>query len=408
MWKFLVMTLIVCANAKAEETLNLSEVVHQALSSSPQLVNQKIQYDLSERDRWRRFIFNEPQLQYANSDNNVNQSWGIQLPVGLPGKAIALHDIDTAKAKLQKAELEAKRYEVVRLISQAYLDCATNQATENLLKDTYSDLDTVYKSMKASYESGHATQAEKIGSALQARQAASDLQASSDRKITTCRKLLRLLGRDPLHESISSLNLPDDVESELLSELSDTTADQGRAQAAMDLAKATEETAWWSQAPDLNFSVTRNHYLYLPGSPSGEAWTTTYGVGITLPIFFPFYEGAEGKRLKAQSRIDYSSAEIQKVVAETDQIDAAREYQRSKKRLQELRKTDLVLAEALLDSTYSAYRSGRLGYAELVLARKTLLDLKNQDIQLRNSIIIAHLRCLKNCDLETAGVKEMP
>ena len=38
-----------------------------------------------------------------------------------------------------------------------------------------------------------------------------------------------------------------------------------------------------------------------------------------------------------------------------------------------------------MESTFSAYRSGQLGYAELTLARKTLNDLRAQDIQLRSS-----------------------
>ncbi|HWU43661.1 MAG TPA: TolC family protein, partial [Bdellovibrio sp.] len=171
---------------------SLGSVVHQALQSSPLLVNQKIQYDLAQRDQTRRFIFNEPQLQYTNADDNTNQSWGVQLPVGIPGKAFALKEIDDAKMKSQRSELSAKRYDVVRTVAQAYLDCASSQASESLQKESFSDLDTVYKSMKASYESGHATQAEKIGSALQARQAASDLQTATDKKTSNCRKFLRL------------------------------------------------------------------------------------------------------------------------------------------------------------------------------------------------------------------------
>ncbi len=400
--------LFLCSTAVAKESLSLSDVVRGSLASSPLIANQKIQYDLSERDRWRRFIFNEPQLQYANSDNNTNQSWGVALPVGLPGKAFALKDIDDAKMASQKAELDAKKYDLVHMMSQAYLDCATTQETESLLKESFSDLDTMYKSMKASYESGHGTLAEKISSALLARQASTDLQTSVDKKVVSCRKLLRLMGKNPLESELPQLSLADDLDADVLSELSDRTADQNRSVSTIELARATEETAWWSQAPDLNLAVTRNHYVYLPGSPSGEAWTTTYSVGVTIPLLFPFYEGAEIKRTKAQARMDASSAENQKVFADADQVDAALEYQRSKKRLQELRTTDLVLAEALLDSTYSAYRSGKLGYAELVMARKTLMDLKNQDIQLRSSIIVAHLRCLKNCDSTNLSSKGQP
>lgn len=102
--------------------------------------------------------------------------------------------------------------------------------------------------------------------------------------------------------------------------------------------------------------------------------------------------------MKSQAQMDQNSAETQKIAADSDQLIAAKEYIRSRTRLKELRLKDLALAEALVESTYSAYRSGKLGYAELVLSRKTLSDIRNQDIQLRLSIINAHLRCLNNCE----------
>ena len=121
-------------------------------------------------------------------------------------------------------------------------------------------------------------------------------------------------------------------------------------------------------------------------------------MSITLPLLLPFYATVEAKRAKSQAVIDENVAQIQAASANADQRDGAREYRRSKARLLELRRKDLALGEALVESTYSAYRSGKLGYAELVLSRKTLNDLRLQDIQLRVSIINAHLRCLNQCD----------
>ncbi len=92
--------------------------------------------------------------------------------------------------------------------------------------------------------------------------------------------------------------------------------------------------------------------------------------------------------------IDKANAELQALSAHEDREEALLEYQRNKARLAELREKDLPFAEALIDSAFSAYKAGKLGLAEFVLARKTLMDLRAQDVQLRDAIITAHLRSL--------------
>ncbi|MGE5084881.1 MAG: TolC family protein [Bacillota bacterium] len=394
-----VFTILLGPVAKAD--VSLEEVIESVWSSSPQIKNQQIQYDLSERDRIRRFIFNEPQFQYSNADDNTSQSFGVQLPLGFPGKAFVLKSLDDAKAHSQKAELNAKKYDLAKMIGQSYIDCASAQEALALQKVTVEDLETVYKSMRASYESGHGTQAERIGAELQYRQAQLDWRTAEDKVRSTCKKMARLMGEGEDFLQNKKFRVPDDIDKKIIDALGTQTSDQERAAASMEVTSATIATSHWSQLPDFNLSVTRNHYLYLPGSPSGKEWTTTYGVGVTIPLLFPFYEMAEAKRTQSQALIDNNNAQMQKIAADSDRQDAANEYHRNKKRLQELRHTDLSLAEALVESTNAAYRSGKLGYAELVLARKTLADLKNQDIQLRASIVMAHMRCLDLCEEKT-------
>lgn len=386
-----------------DSPIHLEHILKLAWQNSPLLVGQRIQHELASGDRYRRFIFNEPQLQYSNSDDNTARTFGLSLALPFPGKSFVLTRLDTAKANLQRAELFAKKYDITKTITQAYLDCSAAQATYEIQKLTSADLETVSKTLKSLYETGHSTQAEKIGSELQSRQSQFDLSNAEDKPLVFCKRLDDLLSAATATEKLTSFvnvktTLPDDLDSTIISELGEWTADQSRADANIALARATANTAWWSQAPDLNFSLSRNQYIYLPGSPSGKEWTTTYGITIVLPIIFPFHESVEARRMKSQAQMDQNSAETQKIAADSDQLIAAKEYIRSRTRLKELRLKDLALAEALVESTYSAYRSGKLGYAELVLSRKTLSDIRNQDIQLRLSIINAHLRCLNHCE----------
>jgi outer membrane protein TolC len=105
-------------------------------------------------------------------------------------------------------------------------------------------------------------------------------------------------------------------------------------------------------------------------------------------------ENVDIERAKSQAEIDRRTADLQLKQAQLDKEDARLEYFRSRDRLKDLRAKDIPLAESMAESTFSAYKAGKLGYAELIASRKTLLDLKNQDIQLRSAIISAHLRCL--------------
>ena len=379
-------------------TTTIEEVIHQAWLFSPQLSAQEVQTSLSSGDRWRRYVPNEPQLQYANSDDHSSESFGVQLSTSFPGKAFALKRLDAAKYQSQSLESSAKKYELAKIVAQAYLDCASSSALVLLQTETSSDLETVYRTLRSLYETGHATQAEKIGAELLSRQAQQDFLAAKDKEEVQCAKFASLLKLNNIELDIAKLELPEDVSASLISEIGPSTSDQARAQAAAAVASATGSTAWWSQAPDLTFGIARNHYPYLPASPSGKIWTNNYSVSITLPLLFPLREQVEVRRSRSQATIDLNVAEAARLLADSDQSDAAREYKRSRARLDELRRRDLALGEALVESTYSAYRSGKLGYAELVLSRKILNDLRTQDILLRLSIVSAHLRCLTECD----------
>ena len=389
------------ARADIAQTLSIESLLHSTWDHSPALQAQKEQASLADGDRYRRFIFNEPQFSVASADDKSELSYGVNLVTGFPGKAFGLAKLDTAKAHAQNAEFQAKKHELSKVIVQSYIDCAAAREGVRVQTATSSDLETLFKTLKAIYENGRSTQAEKIGAELQARQAHLDLLTAQDKEIVLCKKLRTTLKTMGVDQEIDgqTVPLPDDLDEKVLSEIGDETSDQARALSGMELADANSSTAWWSQVPDLVLGVSRNNYVYFPASPSGKQWTTSLSISMTVPILFPFRESVEASRAKSQAVLDRNAAEVQKVSADSDRIDGAQEYLRNKRRLSEVRATDLPLAQALVDSTYSAYQTGKLGYAELVLSRKTLSDILNQDIQLRVSVISAHLRCLNQCEV---------
>jgi cobalt-zinc-cadmium efflux system outer membrane protein len=380
--------------------LTLEEAVQDSWSSSKQIQAQQSLVEISSGDRFRRFVFSEPQISYNNTDDNTDAAWGLTLGLAFPGKTLAAMGLDEAAWEAQKAELEARRFDLAKAMAQAFMDCASAQATLKLQQENVADLEVLARSIHLQYEAGHSTQAEKIGTDLQLNQARSDLRASQDALDLAWEKLRTLLGLQQTEPK--DVTLPDDLDASILEALGSRTSDQARNQAAQRVASANASFAWWNQLPDLNLNLSRNHYLYSPGSPAGTDWTTSYGVSLNLPILFPLREVVEARRSASQAERDLDDAHLQLLAADADHLEASKEYRRSKARLAELRQRDLALAEALKDSAYSAYKQGKLGFADLMLARKTYSDLKAQDIQLRNSIINAHLRCLKDCGEDAA------
>ncbi len=391
---FLVFSLLLFISSGVA-ALTLTEAIQQAWQAAPlfqqQLLATQRLSGVSKVERWQRLLPNEPQFIYGTTDDRTDIIYGINETVGFPGKALAFMRNDRIKAENARVEQEAKRYEVTQQTVQAYLDSAVALATVEQQKRNISDAETLAASLKDRYESGLAAQAEVIGSQLQIRQQRADLAAAENQAQVSLAKLKKLLN---LASDPAPLELPDDLDPVVLGQLGQRTADESRARGSAALAESSRRLSWWSQAPDLSLSAQRNYYDYLPGSPSGKLIAYNYSIGVTVPIFFPFYEWNAARRQREQARLDEQTARLQLASAESDRAQAQREYERTRARLKEIRDKDLPMAEALMESTFSAYRSGKLGYAELTLARKTLNDLRAQDIQLRSSIINTHLRCL--------------
>jgi outer membrane protein TolC len=391
----LVFSLVVTLAPREARAIALDEAITQYLARSPQVQGQKTLLTISENDRWRRFLVREPELQVSTADDNSEYSYGVSLTTPFPGKTFSDFGMDRTRAGANRLELWSKKNDAARLVAQTFMDCASNRALVDLQRKAVDDFATLARSLRTLYESGHSTQAEKIGAELQMRQASADLQASMNHSEVLCQKWHDLFGGEA-----SADEVPADLQPETLLALGEQTADQARAKAAIEVAQATYDHRWWAIAPDVTWSATRNHYAFLPASPNGRGWTTTFGVSLTFPLLFPFSESVEARRAGAQATVDRNAAEIQRLNADADQMDAAKEFTRSQKRLKELHDSDIPLAEALVESTYAAYKIGKLGYAELILSRKTLLDLKTQEIQLRVAAVGARLRCLQSCQVK--------
>ncbi|HVE12239.1 MAG TPA: TolC family protein, partial [Elusimicrobiota bacterium] len=369
--------------------VTLSEALGRAWERAPQLDAQRIQAGLARADVWRRWLPNEPQLQFLNQDDHSWETVGVTETLGFPGKGLAASRLDRARLRAQEAEVGAKSQELLRYAVGAFLDAAVAAALVGQQEKNVADMQALSDSMRSRYDSGLASQAEMIVAELQLRQQRADLAATRDRAQAAGARLGAWLGLD----AARGWELPDDVPPDALAKGGRRTPEEARALAAADVARASRSYSAWSSAPDVSLSAARNTYRVLAASPILRRQTDTYGIAVSVPLFLPAYEYVEARRARSQAVMDEAAAALALQAAQADRVQAALDYRRGRSRLSELRARDLPLAEALIESSLTAYKAGKIGLAELVLARKTLAELRTQDVQLRASLISAHLRC---------------
>lgn len=196
-------------------------------------------------------------------------------------------------------------------------------------------------------------------------------------------------------------SVPYNIENEFLKKLS-LSSDRYRDLTNKKLLSISmdKERLWSKYVPDLDLMVMKNSYFDLiqSGGPPVKD-TTSWSVGITLPFTFPFYDNTDYKGERATLGLAKMDAELEQNRAQKKWAEAKSDWNRASRRLGEISDKDLALAEVMVESSLASYRAGRAGFAELVLARRTKLDLKIEEIQLRAQRLVAKSVCLTECEL---------
>lgn len=378
----------------------LENLIQTAWNKDSFLKAQDSKIEAAKLNRFAQFLPNNPTLTYMNQDNSSWRTYGVSLNVGIPGRAFALHKVDNEVLNSEKSELFAKRIELASFITDRYISCASTKELLSILNRAVKELAILKDAITARYEMGQSTQAERIGIELQYRQANIEYQTFKDQGKVACEKLEEVIADKNLGESIpDEPGIPEDFSEELLSKLGNKSMDVIRADNESRVAKSEADVAFWRAAPEFTFTYYRNYYNRVVASPIIPVqWTNTFLVSLNIPILFPFYERAEIMKAKAENEIIAQRAYMKKLESERLVGDAALSFQRSKKILKKLKEHDLPMAETMVDSTLAAYKQGKLGFSELILAKRTWLDLKKEEVNLKVNMMNSRLVCLGSCE----------
>lgn len=396
---YLLTTLILSVSIQASSPA-LDRLILSSWDVDPLLHAQQDKVKAAELNRFARFLPNNPTISYANSDNRSWKTYGVSLQIGMPGKAFALSSVDREILRAEERELTAKKIELASFVVGRYSACASTRAQEQILKTAVEELQTLKDIFTARYEMGQSTQAERIGIELQHRQARIEYEALKDQSLVACAKLTKYLEERNLDPAIiATIEPAEDLSEDILSSLGSTSMDVLRAEDEIRVSATQRDVAFWRAMPEFTVSYYRNYYNKVVASPIIPVqWTNTWVVGVNIPLLFPFYERSQILQEKADATIRERRAAMRKLEGERTIEDAAKTFRRSFEVLKKLQSHDLPMAETMLDSTLAAYKQGKLGFSELILAKRTWLDLRKEEVNLKSTILTSRLVCLNACE----------
>lgn len=375
----------------------LDEVIQKRLSTaSTYTSNLAI---VAKRDRIRAWLPTAPLVEYSVNDNNSWKAYSVSTMLPIPFKSMYRDNVEVAKAQYLAASAEMNKQTLLRETIENFLECSIPSEMSKLLELALDDQRVVSTISNSLYSSGLVPQADRVAAELLVRQLEAQVRMQKDQAHSGCFRWEKWADESN-NEAEVVYFLPDNISDPMLVNLGLAIGKNRDVMAKNLMRISLEKSKLWSKyVPDLNLSFNKNNYfdLFRSGGPPVKD-TTSWSVGITLPFTFPFYDNSDYRREKAELGLDSLKAELELNNAEKNWIQAKSDWERATNRLREISTKDLALSEVLVESSLASYRSGKVGFADLVLARRTRLDLKIEEMQLKAQRLIAKSVCLTECE----------
>jgi outer membrane protein TolC len=375
----------------------LEQVIEQRLTHASEYTEDLT--TVASRDRIRAWLPTAPLVSYSSNDNHSWKAYAVSTTLPIPFKSLYRDDVEKAKSKYQQAQAIETKQDLLRETIESFLDCSIPSEMALLMEVALGDQKVVSSISNSLYSAGSVPQADRVAAELLARSLEAQVRMQKDQAYNGCRRWERWADASNTEPDQIYL-VPENISNTLLENLQ-LRVDHHRDVMEKNLIRLNlEKNKLWSKfVPDLNVTVYKNNYFNLiqSGGPPVKN-TTSWSVGITLPFTFPFYDNTEYREERAQLGLSSMRAELERNDAEKKWTEARNDWVRATSRLNEIWTKDMALSEVLVESSLASYRSGKVGFADLVLARRTKIDLKVEELQLKAQRLIAKSICLTQCD----------
>ena len=405
----------------ASRVLSYSDAAKEMLENNPDLGNLRAQEESLKFKSIQSLAPNEPVFSILKADvpnpsifsTGGSTVYGLTWTLGFPGKALSQSRGLEHQAMAQREVSFQKEIELLITLSNVYVELSVTKSTIETLKDELKRADATVHLTEKRYGSAQAAQTDILNAKYYKTGVQHDImiqEAAQEALHIQFRALLRKPEEAGLMPQLSS-----DWEKQTLSpgfnELKELMfANRPQLKSVVytkNAASAALTTAILSPFPDLQITADMNKYLVASAAPvPGLTRSYSIGVGLVIPIFFPFNE-LSGIRAARQ---DLSAAEL---AEESARVGLVSELQNLYTKLQSAQNIynnaqQFVLPAARANYTLSlrAFESGKLDYLKLLDARRgwiqsqrDILDHKKEIAELINQITLE-----VGCDWTRKGV----
>lgn len=380
-------------------TKTLEAVLKERLSTATEHTNDL--NTVASRNRIRAWLPSAPQVTYFNNDNSSWRAWAVSTSVPIPVKSLYRDRVEVARRDQLQAESSYTRQEIFQQTIQVYLECSVPAEMSRLFDSASTDQKVVASIANSLFASGNSPQSNFVAAEILARQLEAQVQQQRELARTGCAQWERWADANNT-ETDPTYEVPLNFEDSFLTDLNLARDKLTEKTTKKLLSLSIERDRLWSKyVPDLELAYFKNNYFDLVRS-GGPPYTNTesWSLGVTIPITYPFFDNTDYKFEKATLGIGKMNAEVEKLEAQRKLDQARSDWMRASARLSQIWQKDLALADVLVESSLASYRAGKITFAELVLARRTKLDLKVEEIQLKAQRLFAKSICLTECETQ--------
>jgi outer membrane protein TolC len=407
----LITTASAAPDNEAPVRLTFPEAAKVALGANPDLLQLRYQEE-SQRYRARQSLApNNPVFSYNKNDipgltlgetggSNVYQ---IQWTLGFPGKALSQSAANRHQADALRQQSSAKEIDILVALSNNYVSLTSNDKLYLFLESEKRKAEQLVKLLEKKYAAAQAAQADLLNARVVVANLEHDiLENRNDYQLllTQFRNLLKKPGEtrfEPL--------LPETIETPKLTKSYDELRDlmlRNRhqlkaADAQLSATNAALTSASLSPLPDFQLTTGLNIYNVPGASPlSSVGINRTYslGIGIVVPIFFPFNELSGIQAATRDRDAAEAAADSQRIQAQADLQSAVTGFHSATRAIENYLNLVLPAAKASYDLTLTTYSLGKADYFILnearkiwVQAQKDLLAKQVSAAQLYNQIV---------------------
>lgn len=361
----------------AQEKISLSEAIAISLSNHPQLMAAVSRVEAAKGREVQAAALPNPNLSLMidqvpfNAPGNGNFMAGISqplLPPGAQGSRVELSKLDTAMAEL---ELTTIKRDLTAKIQEAYADLLFENGSVTIAKLDEEATKTSLKAAQARYQAGEAARSEVLKAEVESSRAKRAVSVAESRVMRSAGRLNILLGR----KAQAPLAVQE-VATPLSSFPALATLAQKGIEARPELRQA--EVAVQREALQRRLAQsglwTGTEVALAAGAIAGQP-----GFSTTLSVPIPFYRQqgeiaeAEASKRRAEAELD---ALRQQITLEVEE--AYREATLAAQQVEQFSSSYLPQAVRLLDNAQQRYRLGEASGFDLIDARRTLRETRQE------------------------------